>query len=472
MMRTSICLLGMCAVLLVAPFGLHAGAVMPDQATHEIGDFDPVLLAFVAALLHVPNGPGMLHDITADDRAVTLRFAGAALTVPEGRPTAAMVQPLGERLLADRVRAPILPGSRVTYAMLDAAPRIGTTGSALLLQENGTLAAAPAALPLIDRVEAAGYRVPPPFAAFVTAATGSLARPEDVALAGQPLRDPVWIETAGAPRLVEPFTRRLLAWDPETDRVSAANVGDQADAAGIIPDGGPTGKLLAAITVRLVDAPVGVGVALQVGTPRGTVTASWDGAQRYSAASVIKLAIMAAYEDAIVHGEMERDPDMDGLEEDMIVYSDNDAANALIDLLGHPRINAVMQRLGMKDSIIGSHIEETADDDTTDDNYLVPREALLLMDALVRGDMGDVARIRDLLLRSQAPASIRDVAAFGIPIYEKRGWYDGVENDLFLIALPNGTTLTMAIFQSEVDDIDAAYALLADLALIAVTGLA
>ncbi len=230
--------------------------------------------------------------------------------------------------------------------------------------------------------------------------------------------------------------------------------------------------ILAAVTRRLAIAPAGIGVAMRIGTPRGMSVISWDGGARYSAASVIKLAIMAAYEEAIARGERARDTDNDALEEAMIVYSDNDAANELIDLLGLARVNATMRRLGMAQSTIGSHIETTGDDDSDDDNYLVPRECLLLMDALVHGDVGDGERVRDLLRRSLAPGSVRDAIDPGVPIYEKRGWYDGVENDVFSITLPNGTSLTLAIFQPDVEDVEAAWALFADLTRIGLTALA
>lgn len=471
-MRAGACLLALCTVLLVVPFGVRADTTLPSGGPQEVlQDFDPMLPAFVGALLHLASGPGPLRSVTADSRSVALRFAGTALTIPEGGAGTATVLSLGDYLIAGRVRLPLLRGNSVTYGMLAAAPALGATTDIPLLDDDGSFTPLPKGFPAVERADAATYHVPRPFAAFVTESNGNVQQPEDVTLAGDPLREPVWIQTLDGPRLVQPFTRRVLLWDPGKNNVTATDAGDAAAAAGIVSDGGKMGELLAAILVRLADAPRGVGVALQVGTPQGTLVASWDGARRYSAASVIKLAIMAAYEDAIAHGDLLRDPDTDTLEEDMIVYSDNDSANSLIDLLGHPRINAVMRRLGMTDSIIGSHIEESTDDDDTDDNYLVPRECLLLMGALVRGDIGDVTRIRDLLSRSQAPGSVRDALAPSVPLYEKRGWYDGVENDVLLIAFPDGTWLTLAIFQSEVDDIDAAYTLFDDLTLLALAAL-
>jgi hypothetical protein len=471
--RAGALLLAVCAAWLVMPRALGAETTTPPGGrTQEVRDFDAALPGFVGALLHLPHGPGPLRSVTADNRSVTLRFAATALVLPEGMPDAAMAIPLGERLVAAGARVPLVRGSGVTYAMLAAAPAIGAGAGIPLLRDDGALGVLPPGFPGVDRADAAGERVPRPFVPFIGGSSLGVQKPEEAMLAGEPLREPVWMLTLDGPRLVQQFTRAVLLWDPDTNAVGATAVGDAAVAAGILPEGGTAGTLLAAITMRLADAPPGVGVAVELGTGQGTLVASWDGARRYSAASVIKLAIMAAYEDAIFRGDLPRDGETDALEEDMIVYSDNDAANSLIDLLGHPRINAVMRRIGMTDSVIGSHIEETTDDDTTDDNYLVPRECLSLMDALVRGDFGDGVHVRDLLSRSQAPGSVRDAVTADGPIYEKRGWYDGVENDTLLIAMPNGAWLTLAVFQSEVDDTEAAYMLFDDLTLLSLAALA
>ena len=229
--------------------------------------------------------------------------------------------------------------------------------------------------------------------------------------------------------------------------------------------------LLAVVTQRLAMVSEPVGVAVRISTPRGASTLAWDGEARYSAASVIKLAIMAAYEEGIARREWTRDADNDALEEAMIVYSDNDAANELIDLLGYARINATMRRLGMTASTIGAHLEMADEGDDAEDNYLVPRESLLLMEALVRGAVGDGERVRDLLGRSLAPWSVRESLPIGVPVYEKRGWYDGVENDVLMIALPDGASLTLAVFQPAVTDVEDAWALIADLTLISLTAL-
>ena len=133
---------------------------------------------------------------------------------------------------------------------------------------------------------------------------------------------------------MQPFTRRVLVWNPVTNAVSATDTGDVATDARLVPDGGAGGMLLADLVLRLTQVEDGIGVAIDYTTPRGTLSVSLHGAERYPAASAMKLAILAAVEDGIARGDPPAGcDDMDDLEEQMIVYSDNDAANQLIDSL-------------------------------------------------------------------------------------------------------------------------------------------
>ena len=54
--------------------------------------------------------------------------------------------------------------------------------------------------------------------------------------------------------------------------------------------------------LRLTQVEDGIGVAIDYTTPRGTLSVSLHGAERYPAASVMKLAILAAVEDGIARG--------------------------------------------------------------------------------------------------------------------------------------------------------------------------
>jgi hypothetical protein len=451
----ALAMLGAC--VLSAPIRAQAE---PAPEFVDAGDLDPALFPLLDALLHVRDapGPGMLRSITTDESGVTLNFAGLVLLLPSGRTDDATVLPLVRSLLDRQSDAMLVPGSVTTYGSLATLPS-GAVPPAQAMPETR----------MID-----GYHVPLPFVPLV--ASDPPARPTaheldaitrqatDLAGAGLPLREPVWIAATGGYRLVQPFTRRVLVWDPATNAVSATDAGDAATDARLVPDGGTGGALLADLVLRLAQVEDGIGVAIDYTTPRGTLSVSLHGAERYPAASVMKLAILAAVEDGIARGDLQRDADVDDLEEQMIVYSDNEAANDLIDFVGRTQINTVMQRLGMTQSYIGSHFDVAYGDDD-DDNYLTPRESLVLMDALVSGAVGDPARIRDLLGRSEAPGSVRDALPdTGAPLYEKRGWYDGVENDVVRLDLGHGATVTIAIFEPDVSDIDAAWALFADLA--------
>jgi hypothetical protein len=466
------------ALMLSAPIRAQAD---PAPGFADAGDLDPALFPLLDALLHVRDapGPGVLRGITTDGSGVMLHFASLVLLLPSGQPNEAAVPPFVTSLIEHQSAATLVPDSDITYGLLaTTAPRdAGGDAAPAVLEAGGALSALPeGALPEMRMID--GYHVPLPFVPLV--ASDTPARPTshepdaiarqatDLARAGLPLREPVWIAATGGYRLVQPFTRRVLVWDPVTDMVSATDAGDAAAQARLVPDGGVGGALLADLVLRLTQVGDGIGVAIAYTTPRGTLSVSLHGAERYPAASVMKLAILAAVEDGIAQGDLQRNADVDDLEEQMIVYSDNDAANELIDFVGRAQINAVMQRLGMTQSYIGSHFDVAYGDDD-DDNYLTPRESLLLMDALVSGAVGGSTRIRDLLGRSEAPGSVRDaLPTTGAPLYEKRGWYDGVENDVVRLDLGHGATVTIAIFEPDVSDIDAAWVLFADLANLAV----
>ncbi len=477
-------LLAVVFTLLLAPLPIHAGNVSAPGIA-DAGDLDPAVLPLLDALLRVRDVPGLgpFRSVTTDGRGILFHFAGLAVLLPEGRPDAASAPPLVALLLDDQAAVTLLPGSAITYGMLATdAPRAGS-GSAIpaFLTADGArssppVEAVPPPLAIPEMRMIGGFHVPLPFANMIGAEAPS--RPSshtpdaitqqatDLSRAGMPLREPVWIVLGTGYRLVQPFTQRLLLWDPATDGVSATDAADDARAIRLLPDGGAGGTLLANLLLRLMSVEDSVGVAVEYTTPRETVMISLRGEVPYPAASVMKLAILAACEDGIARGELQRDADVDALEEAMIVYSDNDAANELIDFAGRARINALMRRIGMTESYLGSHFDIAyADDDN--DNTLVPRESLLLMDALLRGDVGDTVRIRDLLGRSEAPGSVRDafaLAGMDVPLYEKRGWYDGVENDVTRIDLSQGTTLTFAVFAPDVAESESAWALFADLA--------
>ncbi len=475
-------------VLLIAPPPIHADNV-PAPRISDAGDLDPAILPLLDALLRVRDVPdlGPFRSVTTDGRGIMLHFAGLVVLLPEGRPDAASAPSLVAMLLDDQATVTLMPGSTITYGMLAAtAPRTGS-GSAIpaFLTAGGARSsppvdAVPSAFATPETRMIGGFHVPLPFAAMVGADAPSRSpshtpdaiaqQATDLSWAGTPLREPVWIPMETGYRLVQPFTRRLLIWDPATGLVSATDAADDAQAVRLVPDGGAGGTLLANLLLRLMSVEDNVGIAVEYTTPHETLAMSLRGEALYPAASVMKLAILAACEDGIARGELQRDADVDALEEAMIVNSDNDAANELIDFAGRARINALMRRIGMAQSYLGSHFDIAyADDDN--DNYLVPRESLLLMDALLRGDVGDAARIRDLLGRSEAPGSVRDafaMAGVDVPLYEKRGWYDGVENDVARIDLGGGTTLTFAVFAPDVAESESAWALFADLALLGI----
>lgn len=467
--------LGALVALLVLPLAVSAvGTVTPAPhlATVDLGDFDPALVPFVAALTHVGGvtAPGTLRAILTDSRGVTLRFTGVTVFLPKGKVEQATIAPLVQTLLDRSVTAPLIPESTATYAQLAEVERQNKASGpkARVINANGVIGIlAPKDIP--------APVTPSPFVAVVNAAAPSgdaLARHAFETLrVGVSLGEPVWIRGKdGGLLLVQPFTGRVLVWNPRAKTTRATDFGDAAIAGRLLSDG-PLGPTLAAVVLRLMDVPGSANVAITFTNQRGTTTVSWGGLSVSPSASVMKLAILATYEDAIQHGGFPRTAETERLAELMIVNSSNDAANRMIDLLGRGRINAYLRQLGLTKTYLGAHFEIGVRGDDGD-NVSAPRESARLMTALVNGESGNAAQVRDLLARSQAPGSVRPtIAQPNAPLYEKRGWYPGIENDVLRVQVQPNMTVTLAIFQPNVRDVNRAYSLFSDLTTLGVRAL-
>ncbi len=433
------------------------------QSTIDLGDFDPALVPFVAALLQTGGvtAPGQLRAILTDHRGVTLRFVGVTLFLPQGKVEQATTSPLVATLLERMVTVPLVSDSSATYAQLAEAIRLNrTTGTKQrVINADGSVG-------ILPPQELPAPMPPSPFDPVVKAANPATdplrRRAFDTLRVGTPLADPVWIRTKSGPQLVQPFTQRVLVWDPKTKAIRGTDFGDAAIGGKLLSDG-PLGPTMAAIVLRLMDAPASAHVSLTFGTVRGTTTVSWGGLSVSPTASVMKLAILATYEDAVQHAGFPRTTETERLAELMIVNSDNAAANRLIDLLGKGRINDYIRRLGLTRTYLGAHFEIGVRGDDGD-NVSAPRESARILSVLINGEASNnPARVRDLLARSQAPGSVRAALPHAGMLYEKRGWYNGVENDVLRVQLPSNTSVTLAIFQPDVRDSNRAYTLFSDL---------
>jgi len=463
MSRVGAILFLMLVAVMLPPLAAVVSAAPPASATFDLGDFDPALPTFVSALIPPTGrpGPGPLRSIIAEQKGLTLRYRDLAVYLPDGKIVRAVVPPLVGQMLSRRASIRLIPESDATYAMLADALREA--------QQHGPASRVIAADGAIAELAASEAPIMPPnlFKPITEAQplpgnrSGAGRQAFDLLRVGPPLGDPVWVRASDGLILVQPFTYRVLVWNPRSGDLRTTDLGDAAEGDKLIRDT-PLGPTLASMTTLLATTSRNTSVAVAFTTARGISTVSWGGVRVYPTASVMKLAVLATYEDAMAHG-FAPTPQTDALADAMIVSSSNNAANQLIDVLTPGRVNATITRLGLGQTHLGQHFEAPGWGDAQD-NVSVARDCVRLMNALATGEIGgNQAQVQDLLSRSQAPGSVREKVRDSGATFEKRGWYTGVENEVVRVQFAPDRAVTLAAMQPDVRDIRGTHALFADL---------
>jgi beta-lactamase class A len=189
--------------------------------------------------------------------------------------------------------------------------------------------------------------------------------------------------------------------------------------------------------------------------------------ERFAAASVIKLAIMAtvyrAYDAGTAHPADEvrtRGSDLiggsnvlagtgpgrlwrlDTLVDAMITVSDNAAANTLITAFGMADVNATMQLAGMTSSRLGRHFADVVPAWRRSENVVTPRDVATLLFAIERGSREGIPTIASprscremigVMLRNDDRSKIVRGLPAGTPCAHKTGEIDGVRNDAAIV---------------------------------------
>ena len=130
----------------------------------------------------------------------------------------------------------------------------------------------------------------------------------------------------------------------------------------------------------------------------------------------------------------------------MIVVSDNTASNLLLDRLGESSINALMVRLGMKESWLGRRFMEPPSE--LRDNRMSPYDGALAMRALWDESLlgPSMARgAREIFMRQQYREKIPLMLPENLPVLHKTGELDGVRHDAALV-LAEGRPYLLSLF--------------------------
>ena len=198
---------------------------------------------------------------------------------------------------------------------------------------------------------------------------------------------------------------------------------------------------------------------------------SYNGYSQYQSASVIKVFIMGAvYErvcfpadeaDRIEYEEM-YDGELKDLLRQMITVSDNEAANALIDVLGSgstdigkETVNAFCEAHGFKKTHLGRKFLEP---DPLDDNYTSPADCRKILSEIYRGTLVSEeasAQMLELLkgqqLKNKIPAGLPEGYKSANKTGEMPEGYGlgCIENDIAIVFEPDGDAFILTVLSNE-----------------------
>src|SRR5579884_1362594 len=200
----------------------------------------------------------------------------------------------------------------------------------------------------------------------------------------------------------------------------------------------------------------------------GAVWAAHRADERFAAASVIKVPILAALaagmrrwdqvvpldpcDDAAGSGVIQylspHAYTLRDLATLMIIVSDNRATNLIIDLLGIERINAYIARAGWRDTVLGRRMYDFAARAQGRENLSTPRDLADLFVRLLQGRLASPATseivlgiLRAQQFRDKLPAWLPPDAAAA----HKTGELPGVQNDCGILFLPSGPVVVAVL---------------------------
>jgi beta-lactamase class A len=161
----------------------------------------------------------------------------------------------------------------------------------------------------------------------------------------------------------------------------------------------------------------------------------------------------------------------------MITVSDNTATNLVLDRIGLDAVNATMQSLGMRDSILGRPMLGRLAKEGDPENWATPRDFARCVQAIVSDQAASTESCARMVETLQLQTESRRISRFleggaGISWGTKPGDLPGVFNDVGFVATARGT-LSMAIFCENVRDLDFAERIIGEIArsALAVTGI-
>jgi beta-lactamase class A len=179
--------------------------------------------------------------------------------------------------------------------------------------------------------------------------------------------------------------------------------------------------------------------------------------QSFPAASVGKLALLVeAYRQTATGTIILSDLQKADLRA-MIVSSDNDAANRMMEVLSTRAVNANLQALGLAGTRLGNPFGLVGAVGNPL-NVTTPADMSRMMDMLASEQLVSSAASREmraLLLQSQDGSKLKRGLPLEARIAHKSGWYDGVANDVGIIS-HGSSTYVLSVFTQGIADAEIA----------------
>jgi beta-lactamase class A len=198
-------------------------------------------------------------------------------------------------------------------------------------------------------------------------------------------------------------------------------------------------------------ARVGI-LAVNLPTGERVEHRAWE---TFPAASVAKLAVLVEVQKQIAAGSLEVSDAIRNDMRNMIVLSDNQAANRLIGRVGSGKINATMAQLGFKSTVLRNLFEGAALPGFNGQlNQTSPGDMVALLTRITTEQLVSPASsraMRDLLLATRDTSRLPRLLPAEARIAHKSGWYQGVSNDVGIVYTPAGR-FVVAVFTSGSDD--------------------
>ena len=140
----------------------------------------------------------------------------------------------------------------------------------------------------------------------------------------------------------------------------------------------------------------------------------------------------------------------------MIIVSDNEAANLLLDRVGMDKVNQLGEDLGLTATHLGRKMMDSAARDAGRDNWTCADDLVLLLRGIYEGTLVSPHASKtmlEMLKRQQQGDRLQRYLPEDVPLAHKCGDLKGVENDCGIFLLPDHPYILAVLTQQQPDSL-------------------